>query len=275
MRKMHLTRPHGSSGSWRFALFLATALVGPGSAQAADCAATGEEVAQVVGVSGPVVAIGADGVERSLACDDMLEACDEVRTSESSRAALLIDDVFVQVDERSAARIHVGGDRPTLALLDGGVRVIDTRSGGDGGPFSVLVGDGSVEGLGSDTEVFSRGGLPSACSNSGSHESSGVASACAAGPQIGGAPEFSCEFDVGQGGLFNPVDVSFGGLGFPAIEPPGGIVRMSCDNPGSGCGSPGPAPIPPLPPGPTPQGAATFLQQGGGQCTTNCFPGTN
>jgi len=232
----------------------------PASLQAPDLACDGSTVAQVVGLSGVVLAQVPGQAPRNLACDDVVRACETLVTSPGARVGLLADDVFAQVDTDSRLEIG-GGSGVSLFLHSGGVRLIDTR-GADAPDYHVGTPYARISGHGGDAElrvgVQRTSAVTLACSHAGTlHVASGKrdaqaeAGSCreadgrslrrlqAGEPRIGLPDAMDCGFEVATWKDFAPGDVAappFGPAAFPGVAAAQAFRRQPCDIPGSACG---------------------------------------
>ncbi len=238
-----------------------------------ECTATGD-VGQLVAVSGAVHARTADGRLRSLACDDVLRACETLVTSPGARAGLLAQDVYAEVTPDTRVRVGLREGLPEFYVQSGGVRLVDAREGG-GAPLEVGTPHGSGRATGADSEWWVRfeggagetrvcaherdvalqplsgAGGTAAAGRCAVLDTGGVHLAEGADPTIAIAAALTCDFDVA--GELSPTDVAappFGFGAFPDVLAADAFQRSPCDDPGSGCRgpvTPTPTPTPPPP----------------------------
>jgi len=261
------------------AALLGTLALGPVSQARADAtqglpACDGEgEVAMVVALAGAVYAQEPGGERRSLACDDVVHACDTVITSEGARVGLLSRDVYAQFDVDTRIQVSVTEDDvPDLRLASGGVRMIDARPV-TATPYRLTTPHFSVQGAGGDTELWVRlrggavetrlcnheapveivgapGGPATAASGTCADGGTGaLAFGPGVAPSIDVAEPLSCDFQVALD--LTPTDVAAPFLSsFPGVGEAEVFRREPCDI--GGC-PPDliPPPIDP-PPGPPP-----------------------
>jgi hypothetical protein len=111
-----------------------------------------ETAAEVLSTTGGVFAEGAEG-RQPLQCNGVLRDGERVVTDEGSRAGLQLGDVYVQLDKGTSVIIRrTEAGAPSLEILSGRVRLVDTGSGA--GPlFEILTPDSHATGRGNDTEV--------------------------------------------------------------------------------------------------------------------------
>lgn len=224
------------------------------AAERGPCVAGDAPVAQVADVSGDVRAVGPDGAERALACDDALRACETIVTGAGASASLLVDDAVVQIGPDSRAEIS-RRPGPEVALERGAVRVVDTR---DQAAERVQLytpelaastgrGDAELARAGEHARLCARGEplvisardgartIPAgSCLEAGTDVLGGAASSAAGAAQVVVGDGSSCPFYVaGAPGLLPPVaSPAPAGPMVAPFDPPG---RDSCDEPGSGC----------------------------------------
>ncbi len=262
--------PASFSKTCMAALFALTAT--PAFADAPAC--EGDEsqvVGRVVARDGVAKAFRAGESEpRSLACNDVIHACETVTTEAGARIGILTSEVYAHLGSGSRLQISAS-ETPQLALDAGRVRLIDPR---DAGAPSITVRTPhlAAAGQGSDTEFFVNAGavstrlcnhlssvdvtaggsslaLETACAVSSGDQISELA---AADPTIDVQDTPSCEFDVAA--LHSPEDVAPpppGGIGgFPSSGPANAFNRGACE--ASACGV-RVTPTPPTPPRTTPR----------------------
>ena len=247
------------------------------------CLDAGTAAGTVTSVSGAAFARAPGEDPRSLACDDVVRACDRVFTSDGAHLAMLVNDVFVQLG--SASGLTLQSTAATFQLDSGAVRVIDTRSAGDAAHFQLSTPQLASRGLRSDTEVrvgivggnarteLCSFGDPVTVSTSAGAQTVGAGSCIeVVGSTLGqladGSPTLGLEaamecrrehFDLAD--RFLPTDVGAPPLDpYPFLPPAGPFGRKSCDDPGSGCAGP-PAPLLSVEPvfrDPNPQGGCGF-----------------
>jgi hypothetical protein len=237
-------------------------------------AAGAEVLGQVVAVQGHSVAELPGEAPRSLACDDVVHEGETLVTSPAAGVGFVADDVYVQLDADARLRLTTEEGAASLALVAGGLRVVDIRAR-DAAPWRLTTPEAELRaGAGVDAEAWARPGETHLCVHEGSvavAPAAGIpvdlpAGACArvdarkvahvagAAPEIAVADALSCRFDVtGLADLFTPTDVASPPLavGFPAVGAADLFRRDACDNPGSGCAG-SPMPVPPAAPPPTP-----------------------
>ena len=229
------------------------------------CSDAGMTAGTVSSVSGAVFAQAPGEDPRSLACDDVVRACDRIFTSDGATVALMIDDVYVQLGQ--SAVMTVEAPAADFFVHTGGVRVIDTRSG-EAAPFGLATPQFRSRGASADAEVHvgldftdDRSRL---CSfgNAVYVTTPGRIEAVAdgacidvvgAGIQLGGSgtpsialeSALECRRDyAGLSNRFLPTDVAAPpvlALRSPPLNPPGDPPRNPCDI--GNCG--GPPPVPP------------------------------
>ncbi len=231
------------------------------------CEDAGTVAGTVSSVSGAVFAQAPGEDPRSLACDDVVRACDRIFTSDGATVALMIDDVYVQLGQ--GAVMTVESPRADFFVHAGGVRVIDTRAS-DAPHFGLATPQLRSRGLGSDTEVHvgialaqERSRLCSFGSAVNVSTAAGVRSvadgACievigtAISAAANGTPSIALEAALecrrdfaGLANRFLPTDVAAPpllALNNPPVGPPNGVPpRIACDV-AAGCLGPPPPPV--------------------------------
>ncbi len=263
--------PASFSKTCMAALFALTAT--PAFADAPAC--EGDEsqvVGRVVARDGVAKAFRAGESEpRSLACNDVIHACETVTTEAGARIGILTNEVYAHLGSGSRLQIS-GAETPQLSLDAGRVRLIDPREAG-APSVTVRTPHLAAAGQGSDTEFFVNAGavstrlcnhlasvdvraggsslaLSTACAVSSGDQISEIA---AADPTIDVQDAPSCEFDVAA--LHSPEDVAPPPpslAGFPAAGAASAFNRGACE--ASACGNRvTPTPTPRTTPRPTPR----------------------
>jgi hypothetical protein len=229
----------------------ASAAPAPRNAERGPCVPSGE-IGRVASVQGDVQAISPDGSARALACDDGVNACEQIVTGPGANAALLVDDAIVQIGPDTRATLSAR-PAPEVALERGGVRVVDVRdaaaqrvqlftpqlSASPGRGDAEIVRDGeSVRVCAYDEPVvvMARDGAKTVAAGTclETDAASAFAGSPAAAPSVALADGAACPFHVaGLPGLVPPVaSPPPAGPELDPFEPPG---RDACDEPGSGC----------------------------------------
>jgi hypothetical protein len=254
----------------------------PPQADSSDvsCSDAGMPAGTVSSVSGAAFAQAPGEDPRSLACDDVVRACDRVFTGDGGEVALLLDDVYVQVGNTSS--LTVQAPAPDLFVHGGLVRVIDTRSDHDAAQFQLATPHLRSRGLRSDAEVnvgiVGADARTQLCSftdpvtvatqtgaqtlgSGGCLEVIGsTLNALADGtPQLGVAGALDCRREfAGLASRFLPTDVAAPPIAsLVPVGPPGPFPRLGCDDPGSGCTRP-PSSTPSVFRDPNPTGGCGF-----------------
>jgi hypothetical protein len=223
----------------------------PRAAERGDCVASGP-LAVVASVEGDVRAIAPDGSSRALACDAVVNACEQVVSGAGASASLLVDDAVVQIGPDSRAVLSAR-PAPELAIERGSARVVDARDEAADRVqlYTPLLSASTGRG---DAEITRNGDVARVCAHdepvvvmtrdgarsvpAGSCLEAGVASeprsVGADAPSVALGDTASCPFYVaGVPALIPPVgSAAADGPGIDPFDPPG---RDSCDDPGSGC----------------------------------------
>ncbi len=222
------------------------------------CSGEGSPAGSVSSVSGAAFAQAPGEDPRSLACDDVVRACDRVFTSDGAHVALLLDDVYVQVG--GASDLTIQSPAADVYLHGGIVRVIDTRSTRDAAHFQLATQQLRSQGLRSDAEVrVEIAGAKARTELCSFSDPVTVATAVGAetlgsgacvevigdtlnaladgSPTLGLEEALDCRREyAGLAGRFLPTDVAAPPLAsLLPIGPAGPFSRQGCDNPGSGC----------------------------------------
>ena len=141
----------------------ATEAPAPRALERGACVPSGP-VGQLASVQGDVRAVAPDGSSRALGCDDPVNACEAIVTGPDSSAALLVDDVAVQIGPDSRVVLSAAGPAPELAIERGSARVVDARDEAAGRVqlytevLTVSTGRG-------DTEIVRSGGDVRVCAH--------------------------------------------------------------------------------------------------------------
>ncbi len=209
-------------------------------------------LARVASVQGDVRAVGPDGSSRALACDDVVNACEDVVTGPGASAGLVIDDAIVQIGPDAQVELSAR-PAPELAVERGAARVVDGRDEAAQRVQLYAPGVSASTGRG-DAELVREGDVVRVCA----HDEPLVvmaqdgaktvpAGSCLETKVLGGftivpagAPTVAlgamgaCPFYVATVPTTVPPVSSPPptGPGIDPFDPPG---RDSCDDPGSGC----------------------------------------
>jgi tetratricopeptide (TPR) repeat protein len=116
-------------------------------------ALAGESVGQVTSAAGEVVAIAADGSERTLGCGDPIYAGDRLATGAGANVGVLSGDYLTQLPDSSRVLFgQTASGAPDATLERGKVRIIDVREGG--GTARLAAADAAVRVVGNDAEAY-------------------------------------------------------------------------------------------------------------------------
>lgn len=223
----------------------------PRAAERSECVPSGP-LGSVASVTGDARAVSPDGSSRTLACDDVVSACELIVTGADGSVGMLVEDAIVQVGANSAAQLSAR-PAPDVAVERGAVRVVDVRdsaaqrvqlytpqlavSTGRGDAELTRAGD-AVRVCAHDEPIVvtARDGAKSVPAGScfEADGSTAVLGGIAGAPSVALSDGASCPYYVaGVPSAVPPVSAPPpGGPGVDPFDPPG---RDSCDDPGSGC----------------------------------------
>jgi hypothetical protein len=89
-------------------------------AERTDCVPSGP-LGRVASLTGDVRAVAPDGSSRALACDALVNACEQIVTGAAASAALLVDDAVVQIGPDTQVALSLR-PAPELAVERGAAR---------------------------------------------------------------------------------------------------------------------------------------------------------
>ena len=117
----------------------------------------GRPVGEVAALLDSATAQRAGTAPRSIRCGDIVYEGERVVTEPDARVGILSDDAYVQVDSDSTLLLGLTPDEALdLELLEGQVRVVDSRERGSRG--RLRVGNAEAELIGNDVEAYLLGG---------------------------------------------------------------------------------------------------------------------
>jgi hypothetical protein len=112
-------------------------------------------VGQVVSLSGTAYAERPGTQRRALGCGDPIHAYDRVLVSSEGRLGVLSEAVYTQIEEETELRFGASEESaPQLELVEGRVRVVDTRLGTTAPRMSLATPQAQARGLGTDSEAY-------------------------------------------------------------------------------------------------------------------------